>query len=102
MIFCLPNFGGLWLALDAVLFQAVFRFAFVGGYVFISNRGGKWWGGCCLFSSPSGSRGLRALGHFFCALQSAMASLRAGACVGGFVGVFLGLSVGAVRVHSII
>ena len=44
-------------------------------------------GGCCLSSSPSGSRCLQALGHFFCALH---------ACVGGLVGVFLGLSVGAV------
>ena len=43
MIFWLPNFGGLWLTLNVVLFQAVFHFAFIRGYVFISNWGGKWW-----------------------------------------------------------
>ena len=103
MIFWPPSFGGLWLALNAVLFQAVFRFAFVGGYVFISNQGGKWWGWVLPFFIPSKVQGVARIGSFpLCFACLPWLPLQAGACVGGLVGVFLGLSVAAVRVHLII
>ena len=57
---------------------------------------------CCIFSSPSGSRGLCIGSFLLCFACLPWLPLQAGACVGGFVGVFLELSMGAVSVHLII
>ena len=96
MIFWLPNFGGLWLALNAVLSRAGFRFAFIGGYVFISNWGGEWKGWVLYFFVPFGVLGLRIGSFLLCFTCLPWLPLRAGACDGGLVGVFLGLLMGAV------
>ena len=85
MTFWPPNFGGLWLALDAVLFQAVFRFAFVGGYVFISNQGGEWWGWVLPFFVPFGVPGVVHWVISFVLCMSAMA-FPAGWCLCQWVG----------------
>ena len=53
-------------------------------------------GGSFIFSSPSGSRGLRIGSFLLCFARLPWFPLRAGACVDGLVGVFLGLSEGAV------
>ena len=96
MIFWPPNFGGLWLALNAVLFQAVFvlhlsevMFSYLIGV-------GSGEGGCCIFCPLQDPRGLRIGSFLLCFACLLWLPLQASACVGGLVGVFLGLSVGAV------
>ena len=84
-------------------FRQFFRFAFLRGYVFISNQGGKWWGWVLPFFVSYGVPVFARIGSFLlCFACLPWLPLRAGACVSGLVGVFLVLSVGAVRVHLII
>ena len=76
---------------DAVLLQAVFRFAFLRGYVVISNQGGKWWGWVLPFFVHFGVPVFVRIGSFLlCFACLPWLHLRAGACVSGLVGVFLG------------
>ena len=79
-----------------MLFQVVFCFAFVRGYVSYLIGVGSGEGGCFIFSSSSGSHGLHVGSFLLCFARLPWFPLWVGACVGGLVGVFLGLSVGAV------
>ena len=88
MIFWPLGFEGLWLALHAVLFRAVFCFSFLGTYVFISDRGSRWgqWGWRLHFFVPFGVPRSRVGSFLLCFVCPLWLPLRPGAYVDGLVG----------------
>ena len=83
--------------------RAVFCLAFLGTYVFISDRGvgGGRWGEGCIFSSPWGSWGSRVGSFLLCFVYPPWPPLQPGTYVDGLVRVLLGFSEEAVWVHLI-